>query len=219
MLRIKLIIGSTREGRAADLVIPWLTRGLLARPDFEVEVLDLRDWALPMFSETLATIGDRRNPTFSSPVVKEWNTVIGGGDGFVFLTPEYNHSVPGVLKNAIDSVFATYGFRNKPFAYVAYSGSIAGGARAVEHLAHIGIEAEMVPLRNGVLLPRVGQAFDDAGEPKDPMTILSLSIMLDDLAWWGNVLQAARQAGSLPPAIARLMAAQAQAEAAADGPD
>src|ERR1700719_3050124 len=106
MLRIQLIIGSTRNGRAADLVLPWLTRALQAHPDFELEVLDLRDWDLPMFQETFETVGDFHDPTFSSPVVKAWNTTIGAADGYVFVTPEYNHSIPAVLKNAIDSVFA-----------------------------------------------------------------------------------------------------------------
>jgi len=137
MLQVKLIIGSTREGRAAELVAPWLIRGLTTRDDFELEVLDLRDWDLPMFRETFATIGDMHNPTFSSPTVKEWNTTIGSADAFVFLTPEYNHSLPAVLKNAIDSVFVTFGFRNKPSVCVAYSGGQTGGSRAPEHLAQI----------------------------------------------------------------------------------
>jgi NAD(P)H-dependent FMN reductase len=209
MLNVKLIIGSTRDGRSADLVAPWLIRSLQARDDFEVDVLDLRDWDLPMFRETFATVGNPHDPTFSSPLVKDWNTTIGSGDGYIFLTPEYNHSVPAVLKNAIDSVFATFGFRNKPFGCVAYSGAIAGGSRAIEHLAHIGVEAEMVPLRNNLLFPRVGDAFDETGEPKDPVSDLALSILLDDLAWWGGALKSARAQMVLPPAFFRQMAAQA----------
>jgi NAD(P)H-dependent FMN reductase len=209
MLNVKLIIGSTREGRSADLVSPWVIRSLQARQDLTVEVLDLRNWDLPMFRETFATVGDPHDPTFSSPLVKEWNAKIGSGDAYLFLTPEYNHSVPAVLKNAIDSVFATFGFRNKPFGCVAYSGAIAGGSRAVEHLAHIGIEAEMVPLRNNLLFPRVGDAFDEVGEPKDPMANLVLSIFLDDLVWWGDALRVARERSVLPPAFFRQMAAQA----------
>jgi NAD(P)H-dependent FMN reductase len=103
-------------------------------------------------------VGDIRNPTFSAPIVRQWNAKIAEGDAYLFVTPEYNHSVPAVLKNAIDSVFATFAFRTKPVACVAYSGSIAGGARAIEHLAHIAIEAEMVPLRNNILIPFVGTA-------------------------------------------------------------
>jgi len=87
--------------------------------------------------------------------VKKWNAKIAEGDAYLFVTPEYNHSVPAVLKNAIDSVFATFAFRGKPAAYVGYS----GGTRAIEHLAHVAIEAEMVPLRNSVIIPSLQGAF------------------------------------------------------------
>ena len=92
-------------------------------PGFNVEVLDLRDWPLPFFAETCATIGDFANPTYHDPIVKRWNTKIGEGDAYLFITPEYNHSIPGVLKNAIDSVFgatrcATSPLRSSAIAWV-----------------------------------------------------------------------------------------------------
>ena len=207
MLELKIIVGSTRPGRAADTVLPWMTERAVGHGAFETEVLDLRDWELPIFAENFETLGDPRDPTFSTPIVRRWNGVIGSADAFLFVTPEYNHSLPGVLKNAIDSVFATFGFRNKPCVTVAYSGGAIGGARAVEHLALVAIEAEMVPLRNNVLIPNVGSAFGGDGSPRDPRTEMAASIALDDLAWWGETLGAARSAGQLPPAMARLMAA------------
>jgi NAD(P)H-dependent FMN reductase len=210
MLALKLIIGSTREGRASDLVAPWLINRAQTHGAFEVEVLDLRDWPLPLFQETVATIGDRNDPTYSDPVVKRWNQTIKSGDAFLFLTPEYNHSIPGVLKNAIDNVFVSYGFRNKPAAFVAYAGGIAGGVRAIEHLAHMLIETDTVPLRNTVLIPHVRQAFDE-GQPRDPATDVAATILLDDLAWWGHALQRARAEGELPPGTARMVQALAAA--------
>ena len=208
MLNLKMVIGSTRPGRAADRVIPWITTAAAEHGAFDVDILDLRDWQLPVFGETFATIGDPRHPTFSAPEVRRWNDTISAGDAYVFITPEYNHSVPGVLKNAIDSVFATFAFRNKPGACVAYSGGIGGGIRAIEHLAHIAIEAEMVPLRNNVVIPFVSAAFGDDGIPVDDRTQAAAAIMLDDLAWWGAALQRARQRETLPPAIMRQMASQ-----------
>ena len=208
MLNLKIVIGSTRPGRAADRVIPWVTTAAAEHGAFDVDILDLRDWQLPVFGETFATIGDPQHPTFSAPEVRRWNDTISAGDAYVFITPEYNHSVPGVLKNAIDSVFATFAFRNKPVACVAYSGGIGGGIRAIEHLAHIAIEAEMVPLRNNVVIPFVSAAFGDDGIPVDDRTRAAAAIMLDDLAWWGTALQRARQEGTLPPAIMRQMAGQ-----------
>lgn len=208
MLNLKIIIGSTRDGRAADLVAPWVIDRAERHGGFDVEVLDLRGWPLPMFAEGPSTIGDPNDPTYSDPIVLEWNQRIKDGDAFLFITPEYNHSVPAVLKNAIDSVFVSFGFRNKPAAFVGYSGGLAAGVRAIEHLAHIAIEAEMAPLRNTVLVPKVREAFED-GVPRDPIADLSLGIMLDDLAWWGNVLQRARAEGQLAPGSQRLRAAQA----------
>ena len=90
---------------------------------------------------------------------------------------------------------------------MAYSGGIAGGTRAIEHLAQIAIEAEMVPLRNNLIIPFVETAFGPDGQPADHRTAAA-KIMLDDLAWWGTTLQQARSAGTLPPPAAmRLMAA------------
>jgi NAD(P)H-dependent FMN reductase len=203
MLNLKIIIGSTRPGRAADLVAPWITRAAREHGAFDVDVLDLRDWQLPVFGETPATLGDPANPTFSAPAVRRWNDVIGAGDAYLFITPEYNHSVPAVLKNAMDSIFATFAFRNKPAAWVAYSGGIGGGIRAIEHLAHIAIEAELVPLRNSVVIPYVLQAFSPDGIPADDRTQAAAKIMLDDLAWWAAVLRRARLDEPLPPAIMR----------------
>ncbi|MET0326378.1 MAG: NAD(P)H-dependent oxidoreductase [Ilumatobacteraceae bacterium] len=202
---LKLITSTTREGRSADHVLPWLTNRLERDERFDLEVLDLRDWKLPMFQETLATVGDRRNPTYSDPIVKAWNTKIAEGGAYVFVTAEYNHSIPGELKNAIDSVFASYAFRNKPASFVGYSGGPIAGARAVEHLAHIAIEAEMVPLRNTVLIAGVGQAFGEDDEPVNPATEAALRVMLDDLGWWSAVLDRARAEGELPPGLSRFM--------------
>jgi len=207
-LKLHIVVGSIREGRHADGVLRWLTPIAKAHDAFEVEVIDLREWPLPMFQETMATIGDFRNPTYSQPIVKKWNQKMAEGDAFLFVTPEYNHSVPGVLKNAIDSVFAGSSLRHKPAGMVGYSTSIAGGARAVEHLAQVVFEQEMHALRNMVLIPQVMQAFDKEGTPVQPATGAALKIVLDDLAWWGEVLKRARPT-QLPPGNARLRAALA----------
>ncbi|HEY5265849.1 MAG TPA: NAD(P)H-dependent oxidoreductase [Acidimicrobiales bacterium] len=214
MSKIHIIVGSTRETRAADLVVPWVVTRAVAHAGFDVEVLDLRDWPLPLFAEHMGTIGDFSNPTYSDPIVKAWNNKVKEADAFIVITPEYNHSLPGVLKNAIDSVFLSFAFRNKPIAAVAYSAGIAAGARAVEHLAQVLIEGEGVPLRNAVLIPFVTAAFDESGEPHDLAANVSLDVMLDDLAWWSSALEAARGAGELLPGVFRSRAALAAAQAA-----
>jgi NAD(P)H-dependent FMN reductase len=205
MPTLHIIIGSTRPDRAADSVASWVVDRARKHPTLTVEVLDLRDWPLPFFAETRETVGDFANPTYHDPIVKRWNTKISEGDAYLFITPEYNHSMPAALKNAIDSVFASYAFRNKPAAFVGYSAGLAAGVRAVEHLAQVAIEAELVPLRNSVLLARVSGAFEQSGGPHDPMADVNLGILLDDLAWWATLLRTAR-ADQLPPAAYRMRA-------------
>ena len=208
-MKLQIIIGSTRPGRAADRVVPWVTERATAHPAFEVEVLDLRDWPLPIFAEHFGTIGDINDPTYSDPLIWRWNHKIKEADAYLVITPEYNHSVPGVLKNAIDSVWLSFAFRNKPIVAVGYSGGIAGGVRAIEHLAQIAIEAELVPLRTAVVIPQVATAFDGDGRPVNPVTDISLGVALDDLAWWSAALEKARAGGELAPAVFRVQAAAA----------
>ena len=211
MSKLLVIVGSTRPNRAADLVLPWLTRKTAEHQAFDAEIVDLRDWPLPIFGEHMGTIGDFSDPTYSEPLVKAWNAKIKSADAYVIVTPEYNHSIPGGLKNAIDTVWLSFGFRNKPVAFVGYSGGIAGGVRAIEHLAHVFVEADAVPLRSSVIIPAVHGAFDEQGEPVSPITNAAAGIMLDDLAWWSAALEKARAAGELPPGTFRLRAALAPA--------
>jgi NAD(P)H-dependent FMN reductase len=203
MSKLLVIVGSTRPGRAADLVVPWVTSQARSHHGFETEVADLRDWPLPVFAEHPGTIGDINDPTYSEPIVRAWNQKVKGADAYLVITPEYNHSFPAVLKNAIDTVWLSFGFRNKPVAAVGYSGSIGGGIRAIEHLAHVFIEAEAVPMRNTVVIPFVRTAFGEDGEPVDPETGIRLEVLLDDLAWWSSALEQARAAGELTPGTLR----------------
>jgi NAD(P)H-dependent FMN reductase len=100
MLNLKIIIGSTRPGRAADRVVPWIVDQAKEHGAFIVEVLDLGDWPLPFFAETFATVGDPRNPVYSDPAVRQWNQRIAEGDAYLFITPEYNHSDPAAAAAA-----------------------------------------------------------------------------------------------------------------------
>jgi NAD(P)H-dependent FMN reductase len=208
MDRLQVIVGSIRPERQVEPVTRWVVGRASARKEFEVETLDLRDWPLPMFAEGMETIGDFADPTYSAPIVKRWNQKIAEADAYVFITPEYNHSIPAVLKNAIDSVFVSFAFRNKPAAFIGYSGGVVGGARAVEHLAHIAIEAEMAPLRNTVLIAEIARAFASDGNPASPRISSALEILLEDLAWWSAALKRARAEGQLKPGRFRLAAAR-----------
>ncbi len=210
MLNLKIVIGSTRPTRAADRVTPWVVDRANSRDTFDVEVLDLRDWPLPLFQEHMGSIGDFADPTYSDPLVRKWNLTLKEADALLVVTPEYLHSIPGVLKNAFDSVFVSWALRNKPLAAVGYSGGIAAGVRAIEHLMDVAIEAEMVPLRDTVIIPRVETAFDSQGSPVDPMTDVAMTVMLDDLEWWASLLAKGRAEGELAPGSLRIRAAMAQ---------
>ncbi len=216
-MKLQIIVGSTRPTRAADKVVPWVTGQAALHEAFETEVLDLRDWPLPMFGEHVGSIGDRTDPSYSDQTVRQWNRKIAEADAYLVITPEYNHSVPGELKNAIDSVFVSFAFRNKPWAIVGYSGGVGGAIRAIEHLVQIAVEVEAAPLRSAVVLPYVDKAFTEDGEPTDAATEISLQILLDDLAWWSAALRNARAAGELLPGKIRARMAAAAGPAAVPG--
>lgn len=210
-LRTLLIVGSTRPGTTADLVLPWLQRTLEADDRIELHVEDLRNWPLPFFQEDPAAIGNPMDPTYSDPLVGKWNETVKAAEAVIMLTPEYNHSIPPALKNAIDSVFMSGGFRNKPCAFVGYSMSPTGGVRAIEHLIQAVSTLEAMPLRNVVLIGQVAGAFDvqGSGEPTSPVTGVAIQVLIDDLVWWGNALRSARAEGELPPGQFRMMQAMA----------
>ena len=191
------IAGSLREGSFNKSLMRAAME--LTPPGMRIEVFG-RLGDVPPFNSDLES---------SMPaVVTDLKRRIREADGVLFVTPEYNYSIPGVLKNAIDSVFVSYGFRNKAALFIGYSAGQVAAARAVEHLAHMAVEAEMVPLRNTVLIPKVQSAFEN-GAPRDPMTEASLRVALEDLEWWGRTLRQARVDGGLPPAPVRVRAALA----------
>src|SRR5215469_188291 len=176
-MKLQVIVGSTRPTRAADKVVPWVTRRAALHDAFDTEVLDLRDWQLPMFGEHMGSIGDPNDPSYSDQLVRQWNKKIAEADAYLVITPEYNHSIPGELKNAIDSVFFSFAFRNKPMAVVGYSVGVSGGIRAIEHLVQVAVEIEAAPLRSTVVLPFVDKAFTEDGEPTDPATEISMQVL------------------------------------------
>src|SRR5579884_661034 len=147
MLKIKVIIGSTREGRFADKPACWIFNELKKREGVEVELLDLRDFDLPFFNES-KTPSSITEP-YQNEVVKRWTAKIAEADGFVMVTPEYNHSFSAVLKNAIDWVYKEW--NKKAVAFVSY-GSVMGG-RSIEQLRLVAVEVQMAPVRAAVHIP------------------------------------------------------------------
>lgn len=191
MLKIALIVGSTRPGRFADIPVKWLLEGARIRADFKIDVLDLRDHVLPFYEE--AVLPPYNGGAYSNPAAEAWRHKIGEYDAFIATAAEYNHGPTGVLKNAFDS--AAFEWRRKPIAFLGY-GSV-GGARAIEHLRGVAIELHMAPIKPEVNIAmepmlgimRGGKSFDDY-----PYLADSRTVVFDHLVWWGNALKAAREA-------------------------
>jgi NAD(P)H-dependent FMN reductase len=189
---LQVITSTTREGRFSERVAPWVMDRLGQRDDFEVELLDLRDHPLPFFD------GDAPAKTgrdYADDAVVRFGRVVDRADGYVFLTAEYNHGYPAVLKNALDSTFVEW--RRKPVSFVGWGNT--GGARAIEQLRAVAVEFEMAPLRHAVhVLPDVMRAIFGSEHPGDLAHFSSLeprlAMLADDLTWWMRALATARAA-------------------------
>jgi NAD(P)H-dependent FMN reductase len=156
MSHIQVILGSTRQGRIGDKVANWFMQHAGGRPDISAELVDLADWPLPFFDSPVP-------PAFgpsSDPRTRAWAEKVEQADGYVLVTPEYNHGYPAVLKNALDHVYGEW--NGKPVGFVGYGGP-GGGVRAVEQLRQVVVELSMFPLRQQVILANAYAAFDDAG--------------------------------------------------------
>src|SRR5262245_38676391 len=139
MTKIGIILGSTRPGRNGEAVAKWVLDVAKQRTDAQFELIDLLDFNLPHLDEAVPpSMGQ-----YSQPHTQEWARTIAAYDGFIIVTPEYNHSTSGALKNAIDFLFAEW--NNKAVGFVSY-GSL-GGTRAVEHLRLVAAELMMANVR------------------------------------------------------------------------
>ena len=190
--RVAIILGTTRDARFGDKPAEWIAARARARGDWEVEIVDLKDFALPLFNEAASNAW---MPS-EDPRAIAWQKKVGAFDGYIFVTPEYNRSITGALKNALDQAYVEW--NRKAFGIVSYGG--AGGTRAAEHLRSIGIELQMASTRAAVHIG--GSEFMTVhplgGDPK-PMEAIegaiggSADAMLDDLDFWTRATMAARQ--------------------------
>ena len=186
-LKIKVLAGSVRPGRFNIQPATWVTELAAKHPDLDVELVDLEELDLPFYNEPKpAMYGD-----YVHEHTKKWAKIVGEADGFIFVTGEYNHSYTPVLANAIDYLNAEWNY--KPVSFVSY-GSLAGGARAVEHLRGIAGELRMFDLREQVLIPNYYFRTDEDGkyEFSEQETELA-NVMVSELATWTKKLKVARE--------------------------
>jgi NAD(P)H-dependent FMN reductase len=190
--RIAVIIGSTRPTRFADSPAQWILKQAQARGDMDVELVDLRDHPLPFFDEMASNMW---MPS-QNPEAVRWQETVGRYDGYIFVVAEYNRSITGALKNALDQAYKEW--IRKPFTAIGYGG--VGAARAIEHLRLIGVELQMVPTRGAV---HIGGSDFMAVFPmygNKPIETIEANLLpatkaaLDELVWWAKATMAAKAA-------------------------
>jgi len=189
--KIAIIISSTRQTRFGEKPAQWVYEIAAQRNDMEVELLDLRDYPMPFFDE----VASNAWAPSTNEVAQRWQQKVAEFDGYLFITAEYNRSIPAVLKNAIDYAYPEW--NRKAASFVGY-GSV-GGARAVEHLRQICVELQMAPTRTGVHIQGADfMAVWQQGKNLTEIEYLQTNAknMLDELAWWTKALKTAREAAS-----------------------
>jgi len=187
MIKIKIITGSVRPGRFNIQPATWIYEIAKKRSTIEVELLDLLEVKLPFLDEPIPP----SQKQYSKEHTKRWSKMIDEADGFIFVTPEYNHGVSPVLKNAIDYLF--YEWHYKPVSFISY-GSLAGGSRSVEHLRGISAEIKMYDLREQIMLPNYWEHVDENGKYEfNKQHEKSASDMLDTLIFWAKKMKEARE--------------------------
>jgi NAD(P)H-dependent FMN reductase len=190
--RIAMIVGSTRPTRFADIPAQWMLKQARARSDMEVELVDLRDHPLPFFDEKASNMW---MPS-ENPQAIRWQQTVARYDGYIFVVAEYNHSITGALKNALDQAYREW--NRKPFTAIGYGG--AGAARAVEHLRGIAVELQMVSTHATVhiggsdfmaIYPMFG---NQPIETIEAHLFSSAKTALDELVWWAKATMGAKAA-------------------------
>ena len=189
-MKIQVIVASTRPGRTGDRVGKWITDMAALHSGLEVEIVDLADYPLPHFDEA---VSPRYNPSREpNAAARRWLAKIAQADGYIIVTPEYNHSFPGILKDAID--YTDFQLRKKPVAIVSYG--TVGGARAAEQLKLVLIEAKAAVVPEALALIGVKGIVDEEGRytgDKDYGPAHQLRHILGELSWWAAALKAGRE--------------------------
>jgi NAD(P)H-dependent FMN reductase len=186
MIKVAIIIGSTRPGRKGEAVAHWVHDVAKKRSDAEFELVDIRDFNLPLLDEPLPPVREQ----YSQPHTKAWSAKIDPFDAFIFVTPEYNHGTSGALKNAIDFLYREW--NNKAAGFVSYGGTL--GLRAVEQLRLIMAELQIADVRAQVGLSLRTDfenftVFKPAAHHE-----ASVNTMIDQLIAWGGALKPLRKA-------------------------
>lgn len=185
MIKTAIIIGSTRPNRNGEAVAKWVFEIARKRTDEFFELIDIRDYDLPLLDEPIPPAMGK----YSKEHTKKWAAKIDSFDAFIFVTPEYNHGIPGALKNAIDFVYKEW--NNKAAGFVSYGS--AGGARAVEQLRVVMGELMIADVRAQVMLSLSTDFINHNEFKPDNKHEKEIHTMLDQVTVWGYALKSTRE--------------------------
>lgn len=191
-MKLAVVVGSTRQNRQTIKQAQWVVNTAKQNQDIQVELVDLNNYPLQFMDEA---ISPRYNPSRQvDPATQKWLDKIGQFEAYIFVTPEYNHSIPAVLKNAFD--YLTWELQRKPAAIVSH-GSV-GGARAAMHLKEVISEARAVVIPNAIAMIGMSDQIDDDGNLNDDLKAnpygpqIMLQALIDELKWYSDNLTPAR---------------------------
>lgn len=185
-LKLHVIICSTRPGRVGPFVARWFHGFAQQHGKFDVELVDLADFKLPLYDEPVHP----RMQQYEHEHTKRWSKSVAAADAYVFVTPEYNYMPPPSFANAIDFVYREWNY--KPCGFVSYGG-VSGGLRAAQmERLHV-TSAKMMPMAEGVTVPMVASRINDGGVFESTSSIdSSAQKMLDELLRWAEALKPMR---------------------------
>jgi len=192
-MKVAVILSATRESRVSERLALWVVNEVKKQADTTVELVDLADYPMPFFDEA---ISPRFNPNRQpKPMVQKWLKKINEQDAYIIVTPEYNHSITGALKNALD--YIDWQVKQKPFAIVSHGS--AGGARAAEHLKGIISEIRAIVIPTALAITfRVSEKFDENGVLDGELAAneygpaATLKTVIQELKWYSDALTTAR---------------------------
>lgn len=197
-MKLGIIVGTTRQNRQSIKQAKWVLNTAELDEDIKAEIVDLKDYPMPFMEEP---VSPRYNANRQiDPAVKPWLDKLETFDAYVFVTPEYNHSIPGVLKNALD--YVTWEMNRKPATIVSHG--TVGGARAAMHLKEILSESKCVPIPNFVVMHGMSELIDDKGNLSESATAnpygpqSTLETTLQELKWYSDALIAAQEREAEP---------------------
>jgi len=180
MYNIPVILGSVREGRRSLAPAQHIVEKIKAM-GFETQLVDFKELSLPFYdAPTVPVVYYKKG--YPNPNAQKWSGIARAADGFVIVTPEYNHGYPAVLKNALDWLYLE--FERKPFGLVGVSDGRVAGARVIEQLRTVIENFGAMAVRETVMLGPIDQYFDLEGKLLDDSFDKRVEGMVHSLVWW-----------------------------------